>query len=395
MKIYLYLTIIFIPLVISCGLPEKAKISYDTDQSLPSSNAKQSVNQRLAAGHLHTCVITNESTVKCWGSNSNGQIGDGSTSDRLFPTEVGNLGFVTSITAGFSHTCALISNGTVRCWGGNGNGQLGSGGITDTYYPTKVANLSSVTSISAGYHHTCALISDGTVKCWGDNTNQQLTSNNTGAVLTPVSLAANGEIKSVSSGHNHTCWITSGSAIECWGKNTIGQIGNGSTSAYVGTPTAINGSGIYSLVRPANNHTCGLLSTGSIQCWGGLGYGELGNRGMNTPNQTNPVDVDHISSAISLSSGEDHSCALLGSGDLYCWGKNDRGQVAGDGDVTMKTSPVQVPINAKINEVVTGNQHTCVLTNTDIVKCWGSNSNGQIGDGSIIDRSTPVTILSL
>lgn len=390
MKKYSYLTIIFTILMVSCGLPEKAKVSYDTDQYLPSSNPKK----RLVAGHLHTCVITKESTVLCWGSNSNGQIGDGSTSDRLFPTEVGNLSNVTAITAGFAHTCALISNGTVRCWGSSGYGELGNGGVTDTYYPTLVDNLSSVTSISAGYHHTCALISDGSVKCWGNNTYQQLTSYNTGAVLTPVALAANGEIKSVSSGHYHTCWITSGNAIECWGKNTSGQIGNGNTSAYVGTPTAINGAGIYSLVRPANNHTCGLLSTGPIQCWGGLGFGELGD-GSSTANQTNPVNVNTISSAKDLSSGEDHSCAILESGDLYCWGKNDRGQVSGDGDVTMKTSPVQVPINVVVDEVVTGNQHTCVITNTNLVKCWGSNSNGQIGDGSILDRNTPTTILSL
>jgi hypothetical protein len=179
----------------------------------------------IAAGWDHTCALMNTGGVKCWGNNHHGEIGDGTQKDRLEPVNVSGLASgVDAISAGFDHTCALLSTGSVKCWGGNGRGQLGDGTKKTRTKPVSVHNLSSVASVSAGYNHTCAVTTSGAAKCWGANGSGELGDGTTKGRLQPVGVyRAGANVAQISAGgwkgSGLTCLVTTGGAAKCFGSN--------------------------------------------------------------------------------------------------------------------------------------------------------------------------------
>jgi len=357
----------------------------------------------IAAGSFHTCALTSGGVVFCWGDNTFGELGSGSGSSSLIPVQVGGIGAtVTQIAAASTHTCALTTLGTVMCWGNNGYGQLGNGAqqssIVGSAVPVNVSNLSDAIAISATATQSCALRKSGAMVCWGDNTDGQLGNNSaTLDFAFPVAVVGLGSyLTQVSAGLLHTCALTEGGGVQCWGDNPNGGLGNGTTTS---SSTAVSVTGLNSgvvSVASGHEHTCALNSAGSVVCWGFNGYGQLGN-GSQTDSAV-PVPVSGLSSGVALiATGGNHSCAITTSGGLQCWGYNGFGQL---GNGSTANSPAPVPVTGLSSGVVAvsgGDWHTCALSTLGGVQCWGYNNFGQLGTGpgSPVETNTPAPVTGL
>jgi alpha-tubulin suppressor-like RCC1 family protein len=349
----------------------------------------------IAAGGNHTCAITPGGGVMCWGSNDNGQLGDGSRTDRTRPVSVKNLAVrAVAVTAGWTHTCILTEEGGVKCWGRNKNGELGDGTTQRSSEPVDVSGLKSgVIAIAAGDDHTCAVTAQGGVKCWGYNNFGQLGDGTTETRNSPVDvLKLGGEATAVAAGTAHSCALTSESEVMCWGSNDTGQLGDGSDAASRGTPGVVSGlkGGIASMTAKGG-HTCILNGAGEILCWGWNKYGQLGDASHDDRSAPVPV-TGWEGSAILIAAGWGQTCGALNDGSLKCWGWNFYGQL-GEGSMANRNQPVAVQgLKGKVFAVAGGGGHTCAILEGGELFCWGLNKNGQLGNQTTLDSSLPVKV---
>lgn len=350
----------------------------------------------IAPGGDHTCALTVDGGVKCWGANDWGQLGDGTLIDKNLPIDVIGLSTgVISISAGDDHTCAVTSSNAVKCWGGNYLGQLGDGTTTKQSTPVDVVDLSSgVSAISLGLYHSCALTVSGGVKCWGSNNYGQLGDGTTSQKNTPVEVVGlSSGISDISSGGSHTCVKTTSGGGKCWGSNDYGQLGD-ATFSQRNTPVDVIGisEGI-SEITTGQNHTCAVTQNGEGKCWGWNSYGQLGDG--STFDSEIPVNVVGLQSGVSAIVGSRLStCALTGAGGVKCWGRNDTGQV-GDGTMFDRNVPVDVVgLSSGMIKISAGSYHICVLSSSGKMKCWGRNFYSQLGDGTILMRSIPINVVN-
>lgn len=301
----------------------------------------------------------------------------------------------TPLAAGGDHTCALTVSGSVECWGGNSSGQLGDGSTTNRLTPVDVVGLASgVRAIAAGYYHTCALTISGGVKCWGDNTYGQIGDGTTTNRLVPVDVSGlTSGVQAIAAGGTHTCAVTTSGGVKCWGRNWDGQLGDGTTTSCT-TPVDVSGltTGVVALAA-GNFHTCALSTSGGVKCWGRNGSGQVGDGTMYNVRLT-PVDVIGLTAgAQTIAAGGYHTCAITAAGGDQCWGRNDSGQI-GNGTTTSQAVPVDVVgLASGVVAITAGLNHTCALTSVGSAKCWGKNDNGQLGDGTTTDRLTPVEVV--
>ena len=261
--------------------------------------------------------------------------------------------------------------------------------------PDGVSGLTSgVAAISAGNSHSCALLTSGAVKCWGLNNHGQLgdDSNTQSPVPVDVKGLASG-VTAISSGDHHACAVLTSGALKCWGQNGQGQLGNGKKIDSL-TPVGVSGlTADVAAVSAGSAHTCALLKSGGVKCWGNNFYGQLGN-GSKTDSPV-PVDVSGLSGKVaSISVGNNHACAVSVSGGLECWGNSDRGQL-GNGSKT-GFAPVAVSgLSANVAAVAAGLDNSCAILTSGAAKCWGRNEHGQLGNGTKADSPVPADVSGL
>jgi alpha-tubulin suppressor-like RCC1 family protein len=370
----------------------------------------------LSAGGGYTCALFHAGNVRCFGGATYGQLGYGNQNhigDDELPYTAGDVpigGKAAQVATGGSHTCAVLDNGLVRCWGLNIYGQLGYGntqnvGDDEAITSAGYVNLGgAATKVAAGLWHTCALMATGKVRCWGNNEYGQLGYGiNTGSYASigddeapfaagDVDLGAGVTAKDITAGGRFTCALLTDGDVKCWGNNpfhelgygynpTI-QIGDDETPASVGT---LNLGGPVAQIDAGTMHACALLTTGSVRCWGRDEEGQLGygsHNGVGIP--ARPVDVDLGGPASHISVGGDHTCAILTNGELKCWGFNFFGQLglgSTGGHHFAPGAPLALGGNTPL-QVATGYSHTCALLANGHAWCWGGGGGGQLGYGT-------------
>ena len=367
---------------------------------------------QIAAGAMHTCALLDTGRVRCWGWGGSGQLGFGNTEnigDDETPGSVGEVnvgGPVTEIATGQFHTCALLDAGGVRCWGGSRYGQLGyvnTENVGDDETPASAGDVDvggTVIQITAGGYHTCALLDTGGVRCWGSGGDGQLGYANTediGDDETPASAGEvniGGRVTQIAAGTAHTCALLDTGTVRCWGSSVFAQLGYANTEN-IGddeTPASagdINVGGTVTQIAAGTAHTCALLDTGTVRCWGSagasgqLGYANFENIGDDeTPASAGDVDVG--GKVTQVATGTLHTCVLLDTGGVRCWGLSSSGQLGyrntktiGDNEHPAEAGNVNV--GGTVSQITTGALHTCALLSSGGVRCWGLGSRGQLG----------------
>ena len=339
----------------------------------------------VATGNFHTCAIRTTGTLWCWGSNSFGQLGSGTTVDIQSPTQIGDENDWVSLSADQNYVCAIKTNGTLWCWGSNANGHLGDGTTATRLSPNQVGTSTSWREVSVGDIHTCAIQSDDSMWCWGNNTVGQVGDGTTSTRLSPVQIAGS-NWKSVSSGGSFTCATKNDTSLWCWGTNNSGQVGDGTTSTRF-SPVQITGSN-WNQVSTAGASSCATKNDLSLWCWGNNSYRQLGDN--TTTTRFSPVQLSG-SNWINVEVGNLEACATSSNGEIWCWGNNASGIVA-DGTTTPRPAPTSTAAGFQWMKLSMIDTHACGISTNASLYCWGENSSWQIGDETNQGRLSPTAV---
>jgi alpha-tubulin suppressor-like RCC1 family protein len=319
--------------------------------------------QDLALGSAHACALMKEGTVRCWGANAAGQLGEASREDHPRPVVVTAFAGATDFSAGGESTCARIDNGkSVRC-----AGKLGAADLSA---------LHDVATLTVGAEQACVTLSDRTAQCFS-------------ATSSPRTIPGLADIDEVAVGGAHACALRHiDGTVHCWGKNDSGQLGDGTTADRAEPVVVKNLRGVIQVAAGAS-HTCATLADRSAACWGKNDFGQLGDGTRD--GRTTPVSVQHIDAVRAMALGDTHSCARLYDGTLRCWGANEAGQL-NDGTFETRSLPIMISGLFDVQQIALGDGTICARPADGAVRCWGRNTHGQAGDGTTAPRPVPVHV---
>ena len=357
----------------------------------------------VTAGGSHTLAVKADGSLLAWGLNRSGQLGDGSAIDKPSPTTIGSLKTWSVIAAGEFHTVALLgSNCAVNgcplyAWGYNQNGQLGDGTTTDKSTPTKIGSVTTWIAVAAGRAHTLAVKKDGSLWAWGRNFSGQLGDTTQADRLVPTAIGTAKIWKAVAAGESHSVGIQTDGSVWTWGTREFGQTGQGVGNPAIpvtmmdATPTALAVPGIalnFASMSAGGNHSLAIRSNGALWAWGHNAFGQLGND--TTTDAFAPLQVGTETDWSVVAAGGNHSIAIKTDGTLWAWGSNVDGQL-GDGSTTDAQRPIQIGIEKNWIAVSVGKSHTYAIKADGSLWGWGRNQEGQQGNGQA--GSTAANIL--
>lgn len=344
----------------------------------------------LRAGPYHVCGITGTGELLCWGNGYDGQLGTGGLQNHLEPEPVPGLPKAADVGPGYRHTCALTSSGELFCWGEEGWGQLGNGDVSYRTQPTPVeGGPGTFSRITTGLEHSCGLGDTGQAWCWGYGSAGQLGDGTYDDTSLPVQVGTAMTFQEISAGGFHTCSITPAGEGHCWGGNYYGQLGNGSAGSTSTTPVPVSGGHSFRNLRTGIYHNCGVTDSGDVLCWGRNNFGQLGDGSTIDRDVPVPIDAPPGKSFRFVSLGSFHSCARTTDGEVWCWGRNDYGQL-GDGTFGDRTTPVEVSdLPSGASFISAGAYHTCALDDEGRAFCWGNRYSYRLGGSHSDHQNTP------
>lgn len=356
------------------------------------------------AAFMHTCATTSDA-IYCWGDNTSGAVGPVERTAQLSPVRV-VAGAFSSVCAGEEHSCALRSDGTVHCWGSNTQGQLGQGDFQPHQGIVEVRAM-RFSALACGGTSTCGISTDKRLYCWGDNDEGQLGqaerdgSDDDSALPMPVGTDL--RFVQVSLGQGHVCGVVEGGTLYCWGRNTWGQVGVADDRGQLRAPTRVESDRSFARVACGQRHSCAIDGEGLLYCWGDNQQPPatpapaperppdplLGVASREETVRT-PLRVESDQTFADVAASWFHTCARARDGSLYCWGRNDEGQL-GSGDIEDRATPTRMGTLTSWAALVTGRFYTCAARSEGLY-CWGINEGGQLGSGDRRRHATPMLV---
>jgi alpha-tubulin suppressor-like RCC1 family protein len=341
---------------------------------------------------FQTLALANDLTVWVTGANSQGQLGDGTTSSKNSPIHLSTLSNITAVSTGTNSSYALDTDGFVWAWGGNSSGELGTGTTTNSLVPVKIQGITNVIAISAGAGCMAALKSDGTVWVWGYNWYGISANGSTANVLAPVQVLGVSNITAIANEGDCIIALKNDGTVWGWGNGVYGQLGNGKTASY---QTPVQATGLTNVIAIAGGfgQTFALKNDGTV--WG-YGYNLQGQLGDGTAtSRTTAVIISSLTSITKIVSGSNHAVALKSDGTVFVWGRNASYGVFGNGTSSTSLTPIQVSALTNVTSLTAGNDYSLAIKTDGTVWGWGLNSSGQLGDGSNISKLSPVLVSTL